>query len=236
MRLKFLFLILAIYLSLQGCSFFKKTENKPNDTITQSPTLPVTPDKYYEPGGEWPGGTVVESYDVSSDTRILATAGRSDDCRKFNDHEATQLIRYENQEKGISVAIPYNPAWGDNTYKVNPYDETENGIEFGPIFSGDEGSCGWHRLFRLSFDKAESSKTLIQRINETPGFIVGDLVAGKVEQKNIHNFNVVEYFFEGMCGGGGFVVIGKKYNYNFSRICAGPNPLFEKMLTTLQEL
>ena len=93
--------------------------------------------------------------DFQTDNRILLTPQNvrqyndPPNCNeKFNLYPANTTVTYSNSNRGISLEIPYNSSWGSDKYRVNPYDENNNRIEFGPIrvFEG----CSWVRSYFLN--------------------------------------------------------------------------------------
>ena len=113
----------------------------------------------------------VTSIPTPVDSRILLTPenirqynGETSEERcseKFNNDSSSTTVNYSSKESGISLDIPYNPNWGNEKYRINPYDEviTSNKIGFGDLFIGD--ACGWGRVYSLSFLPARTTEEAI---------------------------------------------------------------------------
>lgn len=68
---------------------------------------------------------------------------------KFNYDNPSTLVTYTSKDSDLSVNLPYNPNWGNENYRINPYDKTEDGIQFGNI--GQIGTCHWTRYGKIDF-------------------------------------------------------------------------------------
>ncbi len=141
------------------------------------------------------------------------------DALHFSVNEENSLATYKNLEKGLEVSIPYNSEWGSPKYRLNPFDEEKNGISFGTINVRGEGCGAWVVTQRLTFLPAQSKDATLKRLkkesdSEKFPFVINTMQVGDKE--------VIEYIRDGMCGGGGTIVLGKKYNYELSDTC-GPN-------------
>lgn len=142
------------------------------------------------------------------------------DALHFSDASETEWVAYSNPEKGLEVSIPFNPTWGAPKYQLKAYGEDEKGIVFGNINLRGEGCGAWVAgTQRLDFIPTESKEAVLERLQKESdalefGYAIKSLTVGDKD--------VVEYTKDGMCGGGGTIVIGKKYNYELSTTC-GPN-------------
>lgn len=58
----------------------------------------------------------------------------AEDPGPINSDTANTTVEYKNIEKGLaSISLPYNELWGNNLFKVAPFDETPDGVVgFGP--------------------------------------------------------------------------------------------------------
>jgi len=148
------------------------------------------------------------------DTRILLNPENIEqyntppNCQeKFNFDSADTSVDYANSAKGISVQIPYNPSWGSDKYKINPYDENEREVSFGPI--GAFEACGWTRSYFIRFLPAKSADAVISSLRSET----------KPTKAIINGLNTVKYTDFGLCLYPTLQVIGKKYNYEFVPVC-----------------
>ncbi|MBU1146704.1 hypothetical protein KKD80_04180 [Patescibacteria group bacterium] len=152
-----------------------------------------------------------------TDNRILLTPQNieqynlkpSPGCEeKFNFDTANTNVLYANAAKGISVQIPFNSNWGSGKYRINPYDEHEDGVSFGPI-SGFE-ACSWIRNYFLSFKPAKTAEEVIA---ELP-------LESNPSKMTVNNLTIIKYTDSGLCPYyPTLVIIGKKYNYALSPLC-----------------
>ena len=96
------------------------------------PPLPVVP----APGAK--GLPVAQSLlPVVSSNNAIPADGRSvmlsqnADCTNAHAGDPTELVTYQNTTAGITLNVPYNPAWGTDTSYIMPYDSSGSGIAFG---------------------------------------------------------------------------------------------------------
>lgn len=129
----------------------------------------------------------------------------------------TDWVTYKNPEKGLEVSIPYNPNWGSPTYQLNPYDEYNNRLSFGTINIRGEGCGAWiPGTQRLDFIPAETKEKTLARLQKESDTLK---FGYSIKSFTIDGKDVVEYNKDGLCGGGGTIIIGKKYNYELSTVC-----------------
>jgi hypothetical protein len=127
------------------------------------------------------------------------------DFAELNCESADALIEFKNIEKGVSVTLPYNEDWGNKQYKLAPYDEYDDHIDFGClIFDPEAGNTV--RKSSLYFEPVKSAKEVFAStiIEEDPSII------------KINDLEVVKYTGSGLYAYPSLAVIGEKYNYDFS--------------------
>ena len=240
-------------LLLGGCFAGTQTVQEPPLLVDETPALDNESEGQWI---AWPNSPkTYPNIPDPADKRILITpaiAAQQTTCMSFNGDAADTLVEYSNPEKGVAFKIPYNPKWGDEKYRINPYDEiesgvtwnpydqTEPGITFGSIFTGLEG-CGWIRWFYLGFEKTQPADAVLKELNDPKKYAYSAAGQGDVFRpikKTINGLEVVEFQADDMCGPHGVIVIGKKYNYHFSAACyldQGLN-IFEQMVKTMEVL
>ena len=133
---------------------------------------------------------------------------RSECGTDFNEDKANTTVAYNDIERGIIVALPYNPNWGTSKCRINPYDIGKGGtIFFGRINiveGGGFGRASWLEFIpQRSID--EALKAAEDDINGVP--IVSPT------RKAIGKAIVVEYSMAGLGEWGHLEIIGRKYNY-----------------------
>ncbi len=121
------------------------------------------------------------------------------------------------------MSIPYNPNWGSPEYKLNPYDEYDNGLSFDTINFSGEGCGTWlGENQRLDFIPAETKGETLARLQQEEEQERETLKYASeydIKTLTIDGKEVVEYNKLSLCGGGGTIVIGEKYNYELSTKC-----------------
>lgn len=66
----------------------------------------------------------------------------------WNAGAATETVEYRDKERGISMRLPYNPKWGNEIYKVAPFEVLGDTLLFGPVaIRQDDGS--FYRKFSV---------------------------------------------------------------------------------------
>lgn len=174
------------------------------------------------------------------DTRLLITPENSSEIfitppestgdpsiigEEYNFDPPTTTVQYRNDDVGIRLEIPYNPAWGSDKYRVAPYNyyDTPDAqrLNFGPIGIFEGGS-----LFR--------QENLFVRPYQTAAQIVARLQQERIKQKDIsglpitpepkivqlNNLTAVEYVELGFCETASIEIVGKKYNYELRLACS----------------
>lgn len=152
-------------------------------------------------------------------------------CIAFNNDPATTEVNFSNSQKGLALKISYNPAWGNDQYRINAYDEvTLSGsgdlLLFGRI-SSFEG-CSWVRRYSIMFKQAQTANQVIDDINKN----IGQLTINPY-LTNINGLNVVKYEANGLCRDTTFIVLGKKFNYIMSGICNASPAEWENIIKTV---
>lgn len=136
----------------------------------------------------------------------------------------TVQVPYENKALGISMLIPFNPAWGSKEYRLHPYEElsavadagTDGGsplnLMFGPIFEGEGGGFGRGIWFRL--EQKQSAADVAAGYKAPYGSAVIKTIDGR---------EIVEVIAKESCPAGfHFIVIpGETHNYHLSARCGG---------------
>ncbi len=139
------------------------------------------------------------------------------DTLHFSTLDTTATTTYTNREKDIEFSLPYNPELGFPKYRLNPYDEYNGEVFFGSIYAIGEGCGSWvSGTTKLKFLPAETLQETLSRLEK----MSDDSEYGyEIKVLSIGGKTVVEYLNNLMCDGGGTIIIGKKYNYEFSSRC-----------------
>jgi hypothetical protein len=164
---------------------------------------------------------------------------------KFNTEPATTSNTYMGY--GISLQVPYNPAWGTTDYRIEPYssyDYTGGKIlEFGAMrpFEG----CSLVRAYSLRFLPPRSANEVIEDMGVVMKTEVvdgvsrqysltsdGDFLPVPPTTVKINNLTVVKYKVSGMCGYPTLEVIGNKFNYELRPLCNGNFEEIEDIIRT----
>ena len=178
----------------------------------------------------------------SKDERILLTSENiyqynpptDPGCyEKFNQDSPNTTIDYYNKEKGISFRVPYNSNWGNEKYKINPYEEysDESGeyILFGSIT--DFEACSWVRTYALYFHPVKSAENIIKDIKK---HIDPELFIIEPTKKSINGLDIVEYQSHGLCDSGELEVIGENYNYILRPLCGADFEFLENIVKSIE--
>ena len=137
------------------------------------------------------------------------------DCSPgFNLDKANAAEHYQNTQYGYSVDVPFNKAWGNLEYRLNPYDEFENKIFFGNI--GSFEGCGWLREWSLEASDPRSVQDAIKQLTSVEPPL--DFLK-QPSRTDIAGHTAVQYTLTGLCDTTYTEVIGEDYNYTLSPIC-----------------
>lgn len=158
------------------------------------------------------------------------------DKNTLNYYKPSTEVLYSNKEKGIEFKIPFNPKWGDITYKLNLFDEfngfyveggerkKEEGIEFGPLVSTGTGYNAGRSDF-LYFVQPRSAEIVKQEIDKNVDNQIKNGFATEDYRKNVDSkiitlggVKAVEHFESSAEEPNDRIyieVVGGKYNYQF---------------------
>ncbi len=104
------------------------------------PATPNTPSAPVEPT------PATENAPVSAaQLNAMRIAG---EMSNWNSALATTTQEYRSDSMKFSFNVPYNPAWGNATYKVSPFEVDGNVVSFGPVLRKSDGS--FYRLYSFS--------------------------------------------------------------------------------------
>jgi hypothetical protein len=161
---------------------------------------------------------------IQPDSRILLTPENIQNfnviskksCEEeFNTDSATESVTYFNQDKGISVKIPYNPMWGSPKYRLRPYDEFSDYLAFGPLRIFE--ACLWERSYFLEFLPVTTIKPIMEDIKSLESLSFDPV------EVSINNLTVLKYEKSqeliGLCNWPTLHVIGVKYSYALFPLC-----------------
>ena len=150
----------------------------------------------------------------------------------LNYDPATETVLYSSKQRGLSVSLPFNPKWGNEKFKLTPYDEVKSTIspfpdfiQFGAMSQFEGGGCsrGWFIRFLPALDFKTRSAQIIKNEDPTTLFLKPSLY-------EIGELNIIRYGTAGLCGYPTLEVIGKKYNYEIQELCG------EDGFETLEEI
>ena|SRR3990167_9165736 len=165
-------------------------------------------------------------------------------CTDFVASEPTQEVRYDNPDWGLALEIPYNSDWGNEQYRINPYDEALDtgtspedqqqtaSLLMGPLVSGIEG-CGWVRFPVITFapQRTAAQATAAIQAEADPIFPLQS-----IETVTLYNKTAVKYEYtpDALCPGPFYEVIGPKFNYLLND-CFTPQgmPLSEELIVAM---
>lgn len=153
------------------------------------------------------------------DNRILITDNNKYDyfpCGtqkdfEFNTQDPVDVAYF--QGLGVSVAIPFNPNWGTEEYKVKPYDylTQDKVLLFGPLVAVPP--CSVDRHYQLRFSLTKNIDQIYQEKKQTA---FPDNVK-KIKLKN--GLNAVWAYENPMCNLPTLIIEGKNYTYTISLRC-----------------
>ncbi len=159
-----------------------------------------------------------------SDTRILLTTqnisqynSRKDpQCdEKFHTAPANATVRYSNSKKGIAFDVPYNLNWGSDKFRIAPYFEYEDLIQFGQM--GIFDACIWSRPYTMHLREKKSAEEVVSYIQESDPPALIPVPPTTIE---LNGLTVVRYATSGMCTYPALQIIGEKHNYEFVLHCS----------------
>ena len=173
---------------------------------------------------------------LATDERILLTPENLGEYNKnanglpnceagFVGGEGALEYTYTNEEYGFSADLPFNPDWGTQEYRLDPFDElvppaggephgTLAAIQFGLM--GVAEGCGWYRFDNLSVRESRSMDDIMTTLSQEYGPLE-PIVAPR--QVTIGEFDAVEYEYGGLCGQPTVEVMVGPYNLAAHKIC-----------------
>jgi len=155
-------------------------------------------------------------------------------------YEPNTYVLYSDLIKGFQVRLPYNPAWGGDKFRINPYEPRaveQDGkyvllITFGPL-TNVEGGLG--RPYNIVETEPVSAAQLVEMYTTNPE-LYGERVVNPPTIKNISGLEVVEYTSSGLCDSVMATVIGETNNYTFTGLCVQDGTMWEKIIESFKFL
>lgn len=164
----------------------------------------------------------------SNDTRaFLSDEARTavGACRgSVNTDPATHWVAYHNPKSGIMMKLPYNPKWGTEQHKIYVYEEGPDALTFGPVI-GWEG-CSLSRLYFMYFRPPKDFDATMAEIKEKS--LIGEPTILHIVP-NVPT--VVKYVENGFVAFTHYIVLGRKYNYEFTTF--GDPSLIDQVINTI---
>lgn len=177
---------------------------------------------------------------VELSSKILLTPKNT---KKYNDRYGCNIefnydtpnthVEYKDSNRGLLMNIPFNTNWGNEMFRLEPYDETESAKErvmsFGAIapFEG----CGWIREYFIVFKPARSAEAVIEEVNSNNP---GNLSELRPHGEIINGLTVVKWEVLGLCSEHDLEVIGRKNNYELHKICNTDYSELENLVKTIK--
>ena len=188
------------------------------------------------------------------DQRILLTSANStevlagiEDCDKLgtlNEDPPDRTVKYRNPDLGLEFDVPFNPKWGSEKYKLNPYDEYKDkysaspypfnvNIRFGHVecyvVKSINTITAVVRSYGISTEPKRNEKEVIQANK-----------SNNIDKKEIGQITVLLI----KCNGQDFcdemvIVLGKKYNYQilgYYDVYGNAEAIYKKFLPVLESV
>lgn len=239
-------IFLALSLISNGYLFYQYSRLK--NQIVDSPTSPtpiaqLLPTATPQDNNQVVPTDILQPTTVPADNRILLTlenerlynSGTTTEerCIKFNTDPANTYVNYRNQDKGLSIEMPFNQKWGNDQYRIDPYEVVAENqrVHFSYVMPLE--GCSWYRPEYLTF---LPQKSLTESIQEIESEFEGDCRV-TTQVIVINEMDVIKY--EPPCGMAYFVyyrVIGEKFNYELFSSFNQPERVteLENMIKTIK--
>ncbi len=153
----------------------------------------------------------------------------------INGAAPTTKVEFRDAKKGLRVLLPYNPAWGNDRYRIRPFDVGKSVVVFGPVTTCSDGSLC--REQSLTFEPAQTSEAVMAAVTKQRAAQQkksGTPSLSEPRRKTVGEVTVVEYTDTSeACVRPTLVIVGKKFNYAFS-MCGGRVAYFEEIVKTAQ--
>jgi len=135
-----------------------------------------------------------------------------EDIKELFKEDANTTVEYSNKEWGIEFNIPFNEKWGDENYKIEPFDQSLPEDDFKCVHFGkfQAGEGGYGREFGICVEESKDAKTVINEFKESAGW--AELLSGP-DIKYINGIEIVQYQVIGLGNPYHVEIIGNDYNY-----------------------
>lgn len=158
----------------------------------------------------------------------------------WNSDAATQVVEYRDTKRNIRFNVPFNPAWGNEQYRLAAYDVSDDGssISFGAVSE----QTNWQRPYTLSVLATRTPEAALAQLRERAG---AEATVATPTTVRLPNYSVTKYEAtntEGDFDNVGWLEFpGRKYNYTFSGFgSTSPAPetysVFSSLLSTLRSI
>ena len=143
--------------------------------------------------------------------------GTPADCQQnFDLSSSSTTTKYTDIAKSVALSIPYDANWGNQQYRIDPYWEKNNGIEFGPLLISD--SCRWYRPYNLEFLSPRPAQMALS-------YIARPIPASFLLWTTFFGCKLIK---PGACPSVVFEISGSKYNYQLTHTA---HPDFQELLS-----
>lgn len=147
---------------------------------------------------------------------------------EFNTDSPSKFVRYKSTVKGATFNLPYNWAWGNEQYKLAPYDATASTITYGPLMQSEK--CGLQRSHKIIITEPKNMTEVQTDIN-------AQRLAGAVIETTLNGLTALTYESRGRtCIHQNIVVMGEKKNYIFTQSCHGKTSTSEEEFAYLKSI
>lgn len=132
----------------------------------------------------------------------------------FNTDPSSTGVPFSDGKRGISLEIPYSEKWGNEKFKFKLFDEVNDSLYFGhPVLTD---SSVLQRAFSLELREAQTEKEILQDFRDVNAEVGQSIFVSSPKKIAIGSLSAFEYELKGICPKPTILVLGEKYNYEFS--------------------
>lgn len=158
----------------------------------------------------------------------------------WNEAPATSTIEYRDTKHGLKMQLPYNPAWGNDRYKVTPYVVDGDTVSFGPLTLMETATgARWVRAYSMTTIAPRSEDAALKGAYADAG---GNPSSKSIMMKRLDVGPYTVLHFQGGVEAtpvGHYEFVGKHYNYVFRKGLYDNDfslPLMQQILSSLRSI
>lgn len=136
---------------------------------------------------------------------------------EWNTEKPNTVKHYVNSDGTFEMDVPVNEGWGNDEFRILPYEERIDGIFFGTVRRGE--GCGPVREYVLHVAPSRSIYDIVEIFKNDSAYPEG--YTETIQATVVSGYTAYEYLEIGLCTTPVIEIVGPTQNYRLSPLCGG---------------